>query len=124
MKVTITIDGVDHRGVAPHEGADHVVVATRCPTCGELHAVVEGGRIVALGTPAKLATAHPKAELLPPPDDLQVRLVSYVEGYDRYTGSALCLRCQRVIGPMVVIVSTLFGIEEDRQVLQGRCRVY
>jgi hypothetical protein len=29
-----------------------------------------------------------------------------------------------VTGKLVVVVNTIFGIEEDERVLRGRCRVY
>ena len=47
-----------------------------------------------------------------------------VTGYDTYTVDALCARCKEPVGILVTTVKTLFGIEEDRRVLNGRCRVY
>jgi hypothetical protein len=38
-------------------------------------------------------------------------------------GRALCCRCRRPIGRLVVHANTLFGLEEDRAVV-ARCRAY
>ena len=35
-----------------------------------------------------------------------------------------CTRCKGSVGVLTVTFSTLFGAEEDRRVLHGRCRVY
>jgi len=44
---------------------------------------------------------------------------------DRTTESkAGCARCGGSIGTLIVKHNTLFGIEEDRRVTAGRCRVY
>lgn len=44
--------------------------------------------------------------------------------YDTYTSKAVCAACGEHLGELKVKVSTLFGIEEDRRVLNGRYRVY
>ena len=44
--------------------------------------------------------------------------------HDTYYAQALCLSCGERIGTLETTVSTIFGIEEDRAVLQGRARVY
>jgi hypothetical protein len=47
------------------------------------------------------------------------------EGHDTYEARAGCVGRGAVLGKLVVHVSTLFGIEEDRRVLlDGRARVY
>jgi hypothetical protein len=46
-------------------------------------------------------------------------------GHDTYRADAGCLSCLKVLGRLVVVVSTIFGVEEDRAVLvDGRARVY
>jgi len=45
-------------------------------------------------------------------------------GHDIYTSKAFCAVCLEHLGSLVVVVSTIFGIEEDNRVLNGRCRVY
>lgn len=45
-------------------------------------------------------------------------------GYDEYRAQAQCLSCDKIVGTMIVKVSTIFGIEEDDRVLSGRYRVY
>lgn len=47
-----------------------------------------------------------------------------VESRDTYRADARCLACGETIGVIRAKVSTLFGIEEDEHVLNGRCRVY
>jgi len=44
--------------------------------------------------------------------------------YDTYTSKAVCAVCGEHLGTLKVKVSTLFGIEEDQRVLNGRARVY
>lgn len=45
-------------------------------------------------------------------------------GHDFIASAARCGRCRREIGRIRVTFSTIFGLEEDAAVLQGRCRVY
>ena len=47
-----------------------------------------------------------------------------VESRDTYRADAHCLACGETIGVLRVKMSTIFGIEEDKRVLNGRCRVY
>jgi hypothetical protein len=49
---------------------------------------------------------------------------SSVESHDMYRAQAACVGCKAACGVLRVQVSTLFGIEEDNRVLNGRCRVY
>ncbi len=44
--------------------------------------------------------------------------------HDTYSAPAHCLACRNAIGTIRVRVSTLFGIDEDDAVLNGRPRVY
>lgn len=46
------------------------------------------------------------------------------EGHDEVRGRGRCTSCKEIVGELVVKVSTIFGIEEDRAVLYGRPRVY
>jgi hypothetical protein len=45
-------------------------------------------------------------------------------GHDEYISDAACAECRAPAGRLVAKVETLFGIEEDIAVLNGRCRVY
>ncbi len=45
-------------------------------------------------------------------------------GRDAYVARAIALCCKASVGTLRVEVDTLFGIEEDEAVLQGRARVY
>jgi hypothetical protein len=45
-------------------------------------------------------------------------------GFNTYTAPAACATCRVLVGKLVVTVSTIFGIEEDEAVLNGRARVY
>lgn len=47
-----------------------------------------------------------------------------VTGHDTITSACVCRTCDKRIGSIVVTMDSLFGIEEDRRVLNGRCRVY
>ena len=44
--------------------------------------------------------------------------------HDTVSGDAFCARCNEPAGRMVVKVQTIFGLEEDMAVLNGRFRVY
>ncbi len=44
--------------------------------------------------------------------------------HDTYYADAYCIACCAHIGTIEVTVSTIFGIEEDQAVLNGRVRVY
>jgi hypothetical protein len=44
--------------------------------------------------------------------------------HDTYFSRAICLACEADIGEIRTKVETMFGIEEDNAVLNGRCRVY
>ena len=44
--------------------------------------------------------------------------------YDTMTSPARCCGCGERIGTITVKVNTLFGIEEDERMLNGRFRVY
>jgi hypothetical protein len=89
-----TRDGETRKGKLPHAEADHCVVEGACPHCG--------------ATPFKAAGVRG----------------SMTKGHDRYTSDAGCVGCKVVTGKLVVVVNTIFGIEEDERVLRGRCRVY
>jgi hypothetical protein len=41
-----------------------------------------------------------------------------------WEADAHCVACKRPVGLIRVEVDTLFGVREDRAVLEGRCRVY
>lgn len=38
--------------------------------------------------------------------------------------AAICARCRGILGTIRIEIQTLFGLEEDRRVLNGRPRVY
>ena len=87
-------EGPVRKARVPFDGADHCIVEGECPHC---HAA-----------PFKAAGVRG----------------SMVRGHDTYTSHAGCVGCKVVTGRLVVTVDTLFGIEEDERVLNGRCRVY
>ena len=95
MKITIHIEGRGRRSARlPYQGAEHVLMAGACPACGADGPALFGDR----------------------PE----------QGHDRYTATAVHVGadCGAAIGTMVVEFDTLFGIEEDERVLNGRPRVY
>lgn len=57
-------------------------------------------------------------------DGLSVQGGTPTIGHNTYTCKAFCACCRQPLGVMTVRVSTLFGIEEDDRVLNGRFRVY
>lgn len=61
-------------------------------------------------------------------DAAELRVIGDVRrqsiGHDTVTAPALALCCGREIGEVHVEISTIFGLEEDARVLNGRCRVY
>jgi hypothetical protein len=92
MKVTFTVDNVEHTCSVPYEGAAFVLVdGWACPTCKRSGVAGRNQRI---------------------------------ESHDTYASDAGCADCKVVVGVLRVQLSTLFGLEEDERVLNGRCRVY
>lgn len=49
---------------------------------------------------------------------------NHVESHDTYAATAHCVACGAALGTIRVRVSTIFGIEEDERILNGRMRVY
>ena len=49
---------------------------------------------------------------------------AHIHSYDEYEARAACGHCGGGCGKVIVRVRTLFGLEEDRAVLEGRPRVY
>lgn len=96
MKVYLEIGGARRDTVeAPRADAGHVVVAGECPDCK--------------ASPFKVAGVAG----------------SMTHDHDTYRADARCIACDKGFGKLVVEVSTIFGIEEDRAVLvHGRARVY
>lgn len=100
MKITVNINAGRYNANVPFEGADHVVVGgvDKCPSCG---------RECEKETPFKVRGTgnHPI-------------------DHDTFSANAVALCCGAWVGTIRVKVDTIFGIEEDRRVLNGRCRVY
>lgn len=44
--------------------------------------------------------------------------------FDTYYASAYCIYCGGAVGQLQTKVNTIFGIDEDNAVLNGRARVY
>ena len=95
MKITIKQHNGGTRSLRqPYEGADYLIASNGDPTCYRC------------GTVFKL------------------RVPRYRTEHDRYIGAGRCVSCDADLGTVTVRVDTIFGIEEDRRVLDGRCRVY
>ena len=94
MKITVKTEHGTFTCKLPYEGCEHVVAPKE---------------------------AHPECA-----DDegVSLRGGNYQTGHDEYTASCFCATCGTNLGTMVVKVSTIFGIEEDNRVLNGRWRVY
>lgn len=48
----------------------------------------------------------------------------HIESHDTYAADGFALCCRAPIGTIRTVVETLFGLEEDEAVLEGRPRVY
>jgi len=94
MKITVTTSGGVFKARLPYDGAGYVVVSGL--ECPECNA--EGG--------------------------LRVRGPSPVTDHDTMRSRAVCADCDQGVGHITVKFNTIFGIEEDKRVLNGRCRVY
>lgn len=53
-----------------------------------------------------------------------IHFASGKDRHDTYEANAYCTQCKVRVGTLRVRMSTLFGIEEDERVLNGRCRCY
>lgn len=150
MRVLVTIDGQEHECSWPYPSAQYVEApqGARCPHCTPWPALLGGdGRVLALARSragwgeAQHTFPHATIQVpvqppewwwgqqatgneVQPASCIRLRMPSFTTEHDRYTGDAVCCRCGLVAGPMQVVVSTLFGLEEDRNVTAGRCRVY
>ncbi len=78
----------------PYAGADHVLVDAACPAAG-------------CAPPLKVGGSGRR-----------------IESHDTYAADAFCMCCGARVGTLRVVCSTIFGVEEDERVLNGRCRVY
>lgn len=47
-----------------------------------------------------------------------------IESHDTYASDGLALCCMKRLGTIRAVMSTIFGLEEDERVLNGRPRVY
>jgi len=94
MKVFLLRDEKRIPCKVPFEGADHAVAEGACPHCGSETFKVQGTNM------------HPSQD-------------------DRaYEADAKCAACDLYVGTLRAEMNTLFGVREDRAVLNGRCRVY
>jgi hypothetical protein len=96
VKVYLEVNGERREAVVePNPSDPHVVVAGACPAC-------QASPFKVAGVPGSMT-------------------------HDRDTcrAPASCTGCSAPAGQLVVVMDTLFGIEEDRAVLvDGRARVY
>ncbi len=101
MRITIEFDDATkikpasvREAKPPYHNADHLIVDGACPLCGADPFPVIG------------------------------KIDEQTHTHDTTTAPALSRCCGQRVGKMVVKFSTIFGIEEDNVVLNGRCRVY
>ena len=96
LKVSLqTYDGRSLKAAPPAPDSDHAVIEGQaCPSCKALPWRVQG---------------HGRR---PSEDDRALE------------ADASCKACGVPAGVLRVEVNTLFGVREDRAVLEGRCRVY
>lgn len=94
MKTFLVIDGVRHTIKTPFDGADHALATIPCPHCGVAAMGVQG------------------SGMRPSEDDRA------------WEADGHCASCKKRVGLIRAEPDTLFGVREDRAVLNGRCRVY
>lgn len=96
MKITVHINGKTYAAKPPYADADHVEVSgiDECPACHHRGILKVSGK------------------------------GNHIDGHDTYKAEGIALCCKVFIGAIRVKVSTIFGLEEDSRVLNGRCRVY
>jgi hypothetical protein len=96
MKITLKLaqPGPTLTATLPFNGADHVEVANE--ECPTCHG----------GQPLLVAGKNIRHD------------------HDTYRSDAHCLCCGAYVGELRAKVDTIFGIDEDEAVLNGRCRVY
>jgi len=129
MKITLSVGDKAIHGSVPYETCEYVEIPSAdCPLCSKLVALVDfHGKTRALAPKEMLAQAHkdnPDCMEEAYQGPLKVRLPNPSRGHSTYSGAAECTRCRQKVGNMTVKINTLFGLEEDDRVLNGRCRVY
>lgn len=99
MKIHVEVEGEEKQRKAslPYAQADHVRVDGQCPSCK----ACDEGTFRCIG-----------------------KVTAQKVDHDTITAPALALCCGAEVGKIVVTMNTLFGIEEDLAVLNGRPRVY
>lgn len=124
MRITVTLAG------KPHSGTDcgkYVSVPALCPICGQKWEVRDSAGVTrAFAGPGSLSLARrevaaefggPTSAQAPPTTECRVRMPTHTERHDGWDGPAECCRCRQVVGAVSIWVDTLFGVEEDRAVL-------
>ena len=95
MRVTLALlDGTVVRVPTPMPGTDRAVAPCACPACGA-----------------------------PAPIEVRGRGIGRHD-HDTHYAQAEHVQCGALVGELRATVDTLFGIDEDRRVLNGRPRVY
>jgi hypothetical protein len=94
VKLHVTIADSPRTASLPYESAPFVDVAGACPSCG-----AESFRIIG---------DEPRHSV----------------GHDYVKAPALAICCGAEVGVLRVEFNTIFGLEEDAAVLNGRVRVY
>ncbi len=84
----------------------------------------EDGRTLEVKPPYLTAPFAEAAEEICSCGGVRVVGKNLTHDYDTYRSSAYCADCQSRVGELVARVATIFGIDEDIRVLNGRCRVY
>lgn len=107
MTIDIEVRGVEKAVPAflPYEGCEWVEAFVDCPQCGQ---TCEPESACEPARPLRISGQRGRQDI----------------GHDTIKAPAVTHCCRAVIGTIVVRVSTIFGIEEDERVLNGRCRVY
>ena len=82
----------------PFAGCDYAVARGVCPRCGGSESDSDG---------FKVQGKH-----------------GLDRKHDRYEARAFCVACSAEVGRLVCVFDTIFGVEEDERVLNGRARVY
>lgn len=136
MKIALNIGATSFRCREPHPGAECIEVAdASCPACHDLIGLVDERGILRALARHDIAKARKETEANFGPCSLQdapgasgaafrIRGISPTEYYGHVEAPAECCRCRSVVGVLRVDFATMWGSDEDRRVLHGRCRVY
>jgi hypothetical protein len=107
VEITVEIDGTRHPAKCPYVDAEFVIVeGVCCPHETEAEKKLPEDK----RTHGELFCVFGTAK--------------HAEEHDTWAARAYCRACKQSVGTIRVKIKTIFGVEEDERVLNGRWRVY